>query len=181
MSSIVQKKINHACKRVVIYSLVIELSLINLRCHVDFCSDTRGRLHPQRTSPCHAKVCQLEHPCFRNKDIIRLDISMHDSLLLAKDQCIRNIQPHADDIKLACILSGQIIPERIEQFHPDQNIPADPVVSPVLNNHVVFIADYVAVSPAVLQDSDLIFDPLHLSRKEIADRIHIRLLFFLGF
>ena len=144
-SALIEHPINGETQGIDISSLAIGLVIINLGSHISICtaySATRGAFNGFG----YAEVAQLVIPKGGYEDILGLNISMENIILVADHQSLTNILGKLDNHGLvrretAIILLIENIGNRSEQLHLNENIPTNSVL--MLNIANVVAVDYV--------------------------------------
>lgn len=157
----VKEIVYHAAQRIDVRPLVISVPALEPE---DF-----GRHEARRANagggalaisdlPRHAEVGQLE--CTRGgyHYVRGLYVPVNDATLVAKNQGIGNVPPHADYVILRGLGPVKIWKNRIEQLHLDKHNPADFALSARIDYQVILIVDYISVLLALHEEADFLLD-----------------------
>ena len=141
--SFVHHPVEHHAQGILVSGSPIVLPVGNLRGHITVCARQRatagffGDLG-------NAKVRQLKGAVIGNQYIFRFDVPMDDVFLLARLQCIAQIQPQFE-YRFFTVFLTQCLFQWAQKLHPDVYIPAQAallldILDVVAGNHVPTVA-----------------------------------------
>ena len=106
-----------------------------------------------------AEVPQLEVPVVGHEDVLRLDVPVDDIVLLAELQSPAQVDAQADNVPPGKGVLIGVRQQRVEQFHPDQDVPADPLR--MADHRVVLVTHHVGRPLEPGHNGELPDDILH--------------------
>ena len=148
--------------------------VVDLRRHIvigaDACKLGGHALH----GPGDAKVPQLEIAPLSNEDVLRLNVPVDDVLFPADDQRRANVDAQFDDLLIGKALVGDILEQRGEQLHADEDGPAGNLR---LRDHMVVLdGNDVGIALDRLHQANLFSQRSHLVFQIAGDRIPVQAL-----
>ena len=156
---VVQALVQNHSERVDVRAGVRRLHLVYFRRHVSERSFEREHVLAAEHISGHAKIPQLEISRLVHEDVLRLDIPMDDTLIVAVAKALSNVHAELEDNLIAHRIPAHVVRQTGQKLHTDIDIPTDLAVS--LPDRIVLIRNNVRVPYETLHDPDLVVDPVH--------------------
>ena len=142
-------------ERINIRPAVVFFSLIHLRRHIGKSTLLRKAGCTAVQFPGNTEIPQLEFPESGYKNILRLDISVDDILLLAVFQSPAEISTKLNDVFLCQLPSLAEFQKTGKILHPYINIPSD--IIQVLHHLVVLYRNHMRIPPEIFHGTDFLY------------------------
>ena len=146
-------------ERIDIRPAVVFFSLIHLRSHVGKSPLLRQAGCAAVQFPCYPEISQLEFSESGNKNVLRLDVSVDDILLLTVFKGAAEIDPQPQHILLCQLSSLAKFKKTGEIFHPDIDIPSD--IVQILHHFIIFHGHNMGIPPEIFHGADFLNTVVH--------------------
>ena len=146
----IEHGIHDYAERVDVYCLVVELSLVHLRCHVRI-SSLSGKLTVRLLyGSGNSEITELVVAALGDKDVFRFYVSVDYIVLLAQFQTAAKINAEFGDILYCHSVLGSVFHERSQKLHSDQDVVTDIII--MLDHCMIFVAYDIAVALELTHD-----------------------------
>ena len=155
----IQQPVEYNAQRVNVYAEAVFPAPIDLRSHVVVGALFGQAGHGALNGPGNAEITKLVISVVGNEDILRLDITVDDIILLAELQRLADVDAQADDITPGHGVLVGIGQQRVQQFHPDQDVPAHTVL--MADHGMILITHHICRALEFGHDGEFPDDVLH--------------------
>ena len=148
------------CQGVNIRPCICSLHGKCLRCHVG-----NGALEGHNPAglwhtPGDTEITQFEKASVIDKNILRLDITVDDTLPMQNHESLCYIRSHFQNQFFRQWMANHVVGHGSQQLHADQDIPAD--LALMLIDQIILIRYDIGIADEFLHDSDFIADVIDL-------------------
>ena len=155
----VHQSVQYNSKGINIYSAVIFLTLIHLRCHIRIGTFLGKSTHGSLKLTCNSEISQLKISESGYKNILRFNIPVNNLKFSTVFQCFAQIHPQLYYFFLGKLLFRTVIHETCKIFHPYGDFPANGIQ--ILHYLKVLYRDNVGVSSEIFHGTDFLNTFLH--------------------